>query len=98
VLPDKIVYLTKKIKQYIAIANNNFFKNGTFSLNSAIHYLMQVMYQLRSKNTIPSKHAHIQPFRLNCTKMLMLNCTKMLIKTRLSVSFIEAKSSMISSK
>jgi len=29
VLPDKIVYLTKKSKQHIATANDNFFQNGT---------------------------------------------------------------------
>jgi len=29
VLLDKIVYLTKKIKQHIATANDNLFLNGT---------------------------------------------------------------------
>jgi len=29
VLHAKIAYLTKKIKQHIAIANDNFFQNGT---------------------------------------------------------------------
>jgi len=31
-LPDKIVYLTKKIKQHIATANDNFFYNETHSI------------------------------------------------------------------
>jgi len=29
---------------------------------------MQVMYQLCSKNTIPSKHKHIQPFPVKLDK------------------------------
>jgi len=32
---------------------------------------MQVMYHFCSKNTIPSRHKHIQPFPVNYTKMLI---------------------------
>jgi len=55
VLPDKIVNLTKKNQKSLL-------KRNTFNLNCAIDYLMQVMYQFYSKNTIPSRHKHIQPF------------------------------------
>jgi len=52
---------------------------------------MQVMYHFCSKNTIPSRYRHIQPFRLNYTKVLIK-------KNNTFRVFIDAKSSVIWSK
>jgi len=51
---------------------------------------MQVMYHWCSKNTIPSKHKYIQPFPVKLHKNIKYNNTFR--------AFIDAKSSMISSK
>jgi len=49
------LHILEKIKQYIAIANDKFYKRNTFNLNCTTKYLMQVMYHMCSKDTIPSK-------------------------------------------
>ena len=55
-LPDKIVYLTKKSNNILQLQTTISFKMNTFNMNCAINYLKQDMYHLCSKNTIPSKH------------------------------------------
>ena len=39
-----------------------------FNLNCTINYLMQVIYHLCSKSTIPSKHQYIHPFPVKLHK------------------------------
>jgi len=58
VLPDKIVYLTKKSNSILQLQMTIFFKWNTFNLNYKINYLMQVIYHLCSKNTTPMKQIY----------------------------------------
>jgi len=61
-LADKIY---KRITQHIATANDTFFKDeNTFNLDGTMRYVMQIMYYLCWKKTIPSKHQYVQPFRI----------------------------------
>jgi len=85
VLPDKIVYLTKN-QQHYNCTRPFLLKWNTFELHNKI----QVMYHLCLKNTIPSKDKYIQPFPVKLHKNVNYNNTFR--------AFIEAKSSMISSK
>ena len=52
------LFILERIKQLIATVNGKFLlKRNTINLNCrpTINYLMQVMYHLCSKNTIPPK-------------------------------------------
>jgi len=55
----------QKNHQNVATANDNFLKDeNTFNLDGTINYLMQLMYYVCRKKTIPSKHQYIKPSRI----------------------------------
>jgi len=57
--------ICERITQHFATANNNFFKDETtFYLDGTMRYVMQVMYYLCWKKTIPSKHQYVQAFHI----------------------------------
>jgi len=63
------LHILQKKEQHIATGNDSFFSNKkTFNLICAINYLMQVTYHFCSKNKIPSRHKHIQPFPVKSRK------------------------------
>jgi len=56
-LPDKIVYLTKNQIAYFN-CKRQFFLTEHIQFEVKINYLMQVVYQLYSKNAIPLKQIY----------------------------------------
>jgi len=89
VLPDKIVYLTKK-SNIIFQLQTTIFLNGTHlvwiknKLCNATH--VSLVFQKHNSN------------ETNISSFFQLNYTKMVIKTTLSAALIEVKSFIISSK
>ena len=85
ILQRKSNNMILQLQMTISLKMEHIFKNLNCTNNGQV-----CMHYFCSKNTIPSKHKHIQPFPVKLDKML--------IKATLSVPFIKAKSSMISSK
>jgi len=71
VLPNKIVYLTKNQTTYCKFCKRQFLlKWNTLNLNCTLNCLMQIIYHLYTKSTIPSKHKYIQTFPVKLHKNL----------------------------
>jgi len=74
------LYIFKRIKRPIATADDNFFQIETHLIWIVLydHILMQIMYQVCSKNIIPSKHYYNPLFPVKLHKMPL----SILIKAR----------------